>query len=95
MIDKIESCGSLVQRGNKWFIEYYTGGEVEVTCDNIKPNRQHGDLKEAYKAIVSFNRYQEQDYFVCNHCGEYHKSKIVHRPDCIVLKAEKYIKENK
>ena len=66
-------------------------GDIEKVEKYI--DQQQADLLEAYKAIVdNWNEFQLLDK--CVFCKEKGDSKTFkHHEDCIVLKAEKYIKE--
>ncbi len=78
-------------------------GFCEATIDEIidgeyvKHDEAHAILKEAYEAVVgNYIIYDDKaDYCIhCNAKGQTHENPITHKEDCIVLKADKWLKEN-
>ncbi len=77
---------------------YYEQIPTSEDGEFVKHDEAHALLKEAYEAIVENPYYvasDRGDYIgeYCKHCEE--EKGYMHLKDCIVLKAEQWLKENR
>jgi len=84
---------------NKYTIELNLNGYSKMGNVIRYINQIEADKMEAYKAIESFNTTNAEysngrKYSMCKHCYEEITRVKDHLKDCIVNKADKYIKEN-
>ncbi len=66
----------------------------------VKYSEAHALLKEAYEAVITTSIRYCNDGKSCKHCkelvwGRSSEEKVKHKPDCIVNKAEQWLKENR
>ncbi len=74
--------------------------EVNNKAKELCVNYLHVELKEAYEAVITTSIRYCNDGKSCKHCkelawGRSSEEKVKHKPDCIVNKAEQWLKENR